>query len=293
LAAFLRRAPEPVAQVAAAAVALGMLQRRGMASRMRVDHLRRVLRDISGSEPDEKLVARMTRLAYRGYARYWVEGARLPRLSPELVHERMWMEGLDNLAKPMAAGDGVVMALPHIGSWEWGGSFLDGIGYHMTAVAEVLEPEDLFEWFIEQRRAMGLTIVPLDAEASGVLIKTLRNGGLVGLLCDRDLVGNGIEVEFFGETTTFPGGPATLALRTGATLITAAVYSGPGKMHHAIISGPIDTTRQGSMRADVGRLTQEIARHFEDYIRRTPEQWHMFQPNWPSDREAEQARRSR
>jgi KDO2-lipid IV(A) lauroyltransferase len=260
---------------------------------MRVDHLRRVLRDISGSEPDEKLVARMTRLAYRGYARYWVEGARLPRLSPELVHERMWMEGLDNLAKPMAAGDGVVMALPHIGSWEWGGSFLDGIGYHMTAVAEVLEPEDLFEWFIEQRRAMGLTIVPLDAEASGVLIKTLRNGGLVGLLCDRDLVGNGIEVEFFGETTTFPGGPATLALRTGATLITAAVYSGPGKMHHAIISGPIDTTRQGSMRADVGRLTQEIARHFEDYIRRTPEQWHMFQPNWPSDREAEQARRSR
>jgi KDO2-lipid IV(A) lauroyltransferase len=293
LAAFLRRAPEPVAQVAAAAVALGMLQRRGMASRMRVDHLRRVLRDISGSEPDEKLIARMTRLAYRGYARYWVEGARLPRLSPELVHERMWMEGLDNLAKPMAAGDGVVMALPHIGSWEWGGSFLDGIGYHMTAVAEVLEPEDLFEWFIEQRRAMGLTIVPLDAEASGVLIKTLRNGGLVGLLCDRDLVGNGIEVEFFGETTTFPGGPATLALRTGATLITAAVYSGPGKMHHAIISGPIDTTRQGSMRADVGRLTQEIARHFEDYIRRTPEQWHMFQPNWPSDREAEQARRSR
>jgi KDO2-lipid IV(A) lauroyltransferase len=293
LAAFLRRAPEPVAQVAAAAVALGMLQRRGMASRMRVDHLRRVLRDISGSEPDEKLIARMTRLAYRGYARYWVEGARLPRLSPELVHERMWMEGLDNLAKPMAAGDGVVMALPHIGSWEWGGSFLDGIGYHMTAVAEVLEPEDLFEWFIEQRRAMGLTIVPLDAEASGVLIKTLRNGGLVGLLCDRDLVGNGIEVEFFGETTTFPGGPATLALRTGATLITAAVYSGPGKMHHATISGPIDTTRQGSMRADVGRLTQEIARHFEDYIRRTPEQWHMFQPNWPSDREAEQARRSR
>jgi KDO2-lipid IV(A) lauroyltransferase len=293
LAAFLRRAPEPVAQVAAAAVALGMLQRGGMASRMRVDHLRRVLRDISGSEPDEKLIARMTRQAYRGYARYWVEGARLPRLSPELVHERMWMEGLDNLAKGMASGDGVVMALPHIGSWEWGGSFLDGIGYHMTAVAEVLEPEDLFEWFIEQRRAMGLTIVPLDAEASGILIKTLRNGGLVGLLCDRDLVGNGIEVEFFGETTTFPGGPATLALRTGATLITAAVYSGPGKMHHSLISGPIDTTRRGSMRADVGRLTQEIARHFEDYIRRTPEQWHMFQPNWPSDREAERARRSR
>ena len=162
----------------------------------------------------------------------------------------------------------------------------------MTAVAERLEPEQLYEWFIDQRSAMGLSIVPLDAEAGGLLIKTLRNGGLVGLLCDRDLIGNGVEVEFFGETTTLPAGPATLALRTGATLITAAVYSGPGPNHHAIISAPIDTSRTGSFRTDVSRITQEIARHFEDYIGRAPEQWHMFQPNWPSDRTAEQARQS-
>ena len=294
LAMLLRRAPEPIARLAAAAVGLAMVRRRGMATRMRADHLRRVLRDGTGSEPDPKLIARMTRRAYRAYARYWVEGARLPVASRELVHERMWIEsGLDHLAKGMAAGSGVVMALPHVGSWEWGGSFLDGIGYHMTSVAERLEPEELYEWFMDQRSAMGLTIVTLDAEASAVLIKTLRDGGLVGLLCDRDLVGNGIEVEFFGERTTFPGGPATLALRTGATLVTTAVYSGPGINHHAIISPPIDTSRTGSFRVDVARITQEIARHFEDYIARAPEQWHMFQPNWPSDREAEQARRAR
>jgi phosphatidylinositol dimannoside acyltransferase len=291
LAAFLRRAPESIARLAAAVVALAMVRRRGMATRMRTDHLRRVLRDSTGSEPDAKLMKQLTRQAYRAYARYWVEGARLPVASPELVHERMWMEsGFDHLAAGMAAGAGVVMALPHVGSWEWGGSFLNGVGYHMTAVAERLEPEELYEWFIGQRSAMGLSIVPLDAEAGGILIKTLRNGGLVGLLCDRDLVGNGVAVEFFGETTTLPAGPATLALRTGAMLITAAVYSGPGSNHHAVISAPIDTTRNGSLRADVARITQDIARHFEEYIRRAPEQWHMFQPNWPSDRAAEQAR---
>jgi KDO2-lipid IV(A) lauroyltransferase len=139
---------------------------------------------------------------------------------------------------------------------------------------------------------MGLSVVPLGPEATGVLIKTLRGGGLVGLLCDRDIVGNGIEVEFFGERTTFSPGPATLALRTGATLVTSAVFSGPGSNHHAIISGPIDLSRTGSFRADVSRITQEIARHFEDYIRRAPEQWHVFQPIWPSDREAELARGS-
>ncbi|MGH9046947.1 MAG: phosphatidylinositol mannoside acyltransferase [Acidimicrobiales bacterium] len=292
LAWCLRNLPEPIARFAAGSVALMMLQRRGMTVRMRVDHLRRVLRTTTGAEPDPRVLGQMTRQAFRAYARYWVEGARLPKLEAQHVDERMWADGQDILDKGMAAGNGVVMALPHVGSWEWGGSWLDHIGYHMTSVAEVLEPDELFRWFIDQRRAMGLTIVPLDNGASGTLIKTLKSGGLVGLLCDRDLVGNGIEVEFFGERTTFPGGPATLALRTGAMLITTAVFSDPGANHHAVIRGPIDTTRRGSLRSDVARITQAIAADFEEFIRRAPEQWHMCQPNWPSDHEAERARKS-
>ena len=109
-------------------------------------------------------------------------------------------------------------------------------------------------------------------------------GGLVGLLSDRDVGGNGIEVEFFGETTTMPAGPATLALRSGARLVTGAVYSGPGPDHRAIVEPPLDTTRTGSLRQDVARLTQEIATRFEGLIRRAPEQWHVFQPLWLADR---------
>ena len=101
----------------------------------------------------------------------------------------------------------------------------------MTAVAERIEPPELFDFFVEQRAAMGLTIVPLDSRSGGALLSTLRDGGLVGLLCDRDIEGTGVEVEFFGERTTMPGGAATLALRTGATLCTGAVYSGPGREH--------------------------------------------------------------
>jgi len=116
-------------------------------------------------------------------------------------------------------------------------------------------------------------------------MRTLRAGGLVGLLCDRDLLGNGIDVEFFGEKTTMPAGPATLAMRTGATLLTAAVYSGPGQDHHAVVGAPIDLTRSGSLRSDVSRVTQDIADRFEPLIRRAPEQWHVFQPLWSADRD--------
>ena len=138
---------------------------------------------------------------------------------------------------------------------------------------------------------MGLTIVPLGQESGGTVLRTLRQGGLVGLLCDRDIVGNGVEVEFFGEKTTFPAGPATLALRTGAALVAAAVYSGPGRSHTGVISAPFDTGRTGRLRQDVARITQAIADEFEQLIRRAPEQWHMYQPNWPSDRQRSRDRR--
>ncbi len=99
----------------------------------------------------------------------------------------------------------------------------------------------------------------------------------------RNLVGNGIEVEFFGERTTLPGGPATLALRTGASILPTAVYSGPGKNHTALILDPIPAERTGRLRQDVTRITQLLARALEELIRRAPDQWHLFQPNWPSD----------
>jgi len=287
LAAALRTVPEPVARAVAAVVGEVMAHRRGETQDLATAHLRRVLTQSSNATDtglDPLALRRLTRRAYRAYARYWVEGARLPALSRELICSRMLVDGFEHLQQAMEKGSGVVMALPHVGSWEWGGAWLNAVGYPMISVAERLEPPELFEWFIEQRKAMGLTVLPLDSGSSAIVLKALRAGRLVGLLCDRDLVGNGVEVEFFGEKTTLPAGPATLALRSGATLVSTAVYSGPGLYHTAVISEPIDTTRRGTLRADVARLTQEIARHFEYLVRRAPEQWHLFQPNWPSER---------
>lgn len=250
------------------------------AADMYARHLHRVLgRDLGRAELRE-----WTRRAFRSYARYWLEGARLGSLERSVIEDRMTVErGWDEFVAAMDAGKGVILALPHVGSWEWGGAWLALKGYPMTAVAEPLDSRELYDWFVSERARMGLTIVELGPAAGGVLLRTLRNGGLVGLLCDRDIVGNGVEVEFFGERTTMPAGPATLALRTGAALMPTAVYSGPGRGHTGVLLPPVDLTRTSSLRADVARVTQEVATGLETLIRRAPEQWHIFQPNWPGD----------
>lgn len=273
--------PEPVVDVAAAGVGLTLTAFRAEASAMYGRHLERVL----GGAVDERSRRAWTRRAFRAYARYWVEAARLPSVPGSVIDARMHMEaGLEHLAEAMDSGRGVVVALPHVGSWEWGGAWLARRGWPMTAVAERLEPPELFERFVAQRADMGITVVPLDAEAGPALLRTLRAGGLVGLLCDRDILGNGVPVDFFGERTTLPAGPATLALRTGAQLLPAAVYSGPGRDHTGLVLPAVPAERRGRLRDDVGRVTQDLAHALERLIRRAPEQWHLFQANWPSDR---------
>jgi KDO2-lipid IV(A) lauroyltransferase len=107
---------------------------------------------------------------------------------------------------------------------------------------------------------------------------------VVCLLCDRDIQGGGIEVEFFGEKTTLPAGPAMLAMRADSPVFPTAVYfTDEIDGHSAIVRPPLDLTRRGSLREDVSAATQQLAKELEVLIARAPEQWHLFQPNWPSD----------
>lgn len=230
-----------------------------------------------GDRPDAALLERFADRAFDAYGRYWAEGAKLPTIPPEVVVERFVVaEGREHLDAAKAAGRGLIVALPHVGSWEWGGAYLAQVGLAMTAIAEVLEPPALFEWFCAKRAAMGITVAPLDERAGTTMLSTLRAGGVVGLLVDRDLAGNGLPVTFFGESVTMPAGPATLALRTGAALVAAACYSGPGDDHFAVVV-EVPAERRAGLREDVARVTQDLARELEGLIRRAPEQWHVLE----------------
>ena len=243
-------------------------------------HLQRVYGDrLSGPALDAKV-----RQAFDTYARYWLESFRLGSTSREELEAGLAWEGLGLIEEGLAGGKGVIVAMPHLGGWDFGGAWFTSIGYRATAVVEALEPPELFEWFVQLRQEIGLTVVAHGPEAGGAVLRALRANELVVLVCDRDLARTGVEVSFFGETTTLPAGPATLALRTGAVLLPTAIYfGGPG--HRGVVRPPLVVERQGSLRDDVQRITQALAHELEELIRVAPEQWHLFQPNWPSDYE--------
>jgi KDO2-lipid IV(A) lauroyltransferase len=248
------------------------------------NNLRNNVRRALGTREDEPSSALLERYVDRGfetYGRYWAEGAKLPAISKANVNKQFcFAEGLEHLQAAAATGRGVVIAIPHIGSWEWGGAFMANIGLPMHAVAEALDPPELFEWFAKKRRAIGIEVAPLNEKAGTVLLSTIKAGKIVGLLCDRDIQNNGIPARLLGEDVTIPAGPATLALRTGAVLLAGACYAGPGDGHHGVFTPPIAAVPLGKLREHVSRLTQLVADELSGLIRRAPEQWHVLQPRF-------------
>ena len=176
---------------------------------------------------------RPSRDGMRSYLRYRLEVFRLPVIPPAKILGRMRAAGEEQTAfGHLAAGRGVIFALPHMGNWEHAGAWivLRGAG-KVTTVAERLRPESLYDRFVAFREGLGMEVLPHSAGASrfGVLAQRLRAGGLVALLCERDLTGSGIEVEFFGEPARIMGGPAALAEQTGAALMPVTLwYEGVG-----------------------------------------------------------------
>lgn len=242
-------------------------------------HARRLLGDsLTGPELDAHV-----RAVFRAYGRYFFDSVRLADLDVDEIDRGFTCEGLHHVTDAMERGTPPILALPHVGGWEWAGAWISQVrGWPIAAVAERLEPPELFEWFLEYRRRIGIEIIPLGPRSGSEAGAALAAGKILCLLCDRDLVGDGIEVELFGERTRLPGGPALMALRSGSPLLPTAVYF-DGDRCHGVVGAPLDTERRGKLREDVTRVTQDLAAALEVLIRRAPDQWHLMQPNWPSD----------
>ena len=216
--------------------------------------------------------------AMRSYMRYWCDTFRLPDWSKERIIKTTSVTNEHLLTDAIAAGTGVIVAVPHAGNWDHAGAYFCAKGIRLVTVAERLKPEKLFLKFLAYRQAMGMEVLPLDGRVLSTLEERLNEGALVALVSDRDLSRSGIEVDFFGGTARMPAGPALLALRTKAPLITAFVSYTESGVH--IEFRNIIVPSSGDESSKVKEIVQMTAQYFEDGISESPEDWHMLQRIW-------------
>ncbi len=170
------------------------------------------------------------------------------------------------------AGPGVVLVLPHMGSWDFAGAWAARVGIKVMSVAERL-PRGLYERFRDARASMGMDILPMDQpDLIRHLAASVRRGEAVCLLGDRDLSGHGVDVAWpcSGRIVRVPVGPALLARLTGCDMrvVTTRFH---GDRVRLLIG---DVIPRASPEVMMGEAVRQIA----DAVRQSPTDWLMLQP---------------
>lgn len=275
---IVRRMPEASAARLFQEVADRSWRKRGPA----VVQLERNLARVRPGIGEDELRA-LSREGMRRYMRYYCEAFRLPSWSMQRLRDSVHLDGVEHLDAPVRDGRGVVVVGAHMGNWDLAGAWGAQRFGRVSTVVERLKPEGLFRQFLAFRESLGINVLATgDTGIVSQLVRVAKDGGVVALVGDRDLSGNGIDVDFFGETAPFPVGPAVISLLSGAPLVVITTwYDGP------ILRGrcePVDRAPQDVPRDEQIRvLTQRVANALAEAIADHPEDWHMLQRLWPSD----------
>jgi lauroyl/myristoyl acyltransferase len=253
-------------------------------------NLRRVCRSLAESgrggprvraaADDPKALERLVRSSFRHAARYYLEVARTPSVTPAFVDDRLALDTPELVAEAVVPGKAVLFVGLHFGSLELAVIFLAfRVGETVTPM-ETIDDPGLQAYFERTRGVAGIRLVGL-REARRALLDALRGGIPVGLVGDRDLTGGGTEVPLFGAPARMPMGPAMLAVESGVPVYAMTVRrAGRGRYRGKVI--PIEVPSEGTRRERVTTTMTRLAATFEDLIADAPDQWWaIFFPIWP------------
>jgi KDO2-lipid IV(A) lauroyltransferase len=274
---MMERLPRRLAYALAIVIARFAYVFAGQARRTLRENLRAALPDVS----DEELRL-ITWNNFRNHSKAYADLMRLPRARVEELSQLLHLDGMEHLEAARAHGRGVLVVSAHMGSWEVAAAIWSATIAPVSLFAEELEPQELYDWYRRTRARLGISVLPLTRGGLKQVVRALEAQEMVVTAIDRDILGTGMVVDFFGRPAHIPEGPAAIALRKGTPLLPVCVYRLPDDTYQAVGYPPIVAQPTGDREKDLRRVMESLVAHLEQIIRAHPDQWHMPHPIWQS-----------
>lgn len=209
-----------------------------------------------------------------------LELVQLSYLTREKILDRFRVQGATYLIDALEKQKGLIIVSAHMGNWEFALQFFPCyLERALVGVAKRFRYAPLDQCVHRIRTRMGNEII-YKRGALPELSRTLREGGIVGLLIDMSRRKDGVEVQFFGRKATATPAAALLAIRCKSPVVPAfCVRQGDGRLGIQI-GPPVEIKRTKDLRADLQTNTQIMTDRVEQVVRSHPEQWFWAQKRW-------------
>ena len=245
------------------------------------NNARRNMLQVLGGEIGQSTVDRLARQSLRNYCKYLVDFVLFPRLTREELEHRIHFRGWEKIETAYQEGKGVIFVTLHFGNWDLAAAAMVLHNYPLNVIVETFKFSKLNDLVVQARRNWGMKTIPMEKAARKV-VEVLRRSEMLAILIDNPTIASerGVAVDFFDCVTKVPAGAATLALRTGAKVVTGGVVRLPDNTFVAIVDRCLDYQRSGNLEKDIEALTQRIMDSLENVVRQYPDQWYMFRRMW-------------
>ena len=238
---------------------------------------------VLGVSAGDPRVRALASACVRNFGRMAMDFLAVRTMSDEEVLAWVTPVGERYLDEAMRGGRGVIMALPHVGSWDVAAVFAQAYGCRLTVVTQ---DDWLAELVAGSRMGRGVTLAPRNGSLR-VLFRALKRNECVVMLCDIAPPGvPAIAVPFFGRPALFPVGPARLAQRTGAPIMVVGSVRTPNRTYRVEAQPLLRANPALPDGEAIEQLTAAIAAGFERFIASYPTQWYPFHPIWPPNEPA-------
>lgn len=228
----------------------------------------------------EERVRRTARGVYAHLGELLLDLLWTSRRSREEILSFVEIEGGEHVREAIAAGRGVLYVTGHFGNWELNALAHGWLFGPVSVVARALDNPALDRRLCASRSRSGNQVVYKERALARVM-KALREGQGVAFLVDQNVQEHdGIFVEFFGRPAASTTVAAALALKTGCAVVPGFALPLPGGRSRLVYDAPLRWAATGDRDADIARLTQQIARQLEGWIRERPELWLWLHRRW-------------
>lgn len=232
----------------------------------------------AGITADREEASRIAKASAVRFGPLGVSMFRFPLLNQKNIREHVTIVGKERLDAALGEGRGAVLAATHCGNWEMAGAALALYGYPMLSVAMKQKNEE-FDRFISEYRAMpGQTV----EYKTGVrdMLRALKKGYFVGLLCDQDPGDTGILSPFMGQRTLTPTGPAHFSVLCGLPVLTILIHQTGIDTYTIYVGDPITADEGLPKKEKIQQITDRVNAKLEAWIRKYPEEWFWMHNRW-------------